>query len=199
MTCGPTISANQDPFVVKVQSATLTVRTTTPAPAVVKVSHVSPFSITISQSDPIIFKVGVQGPAGPPGPPGPAGFPPIVAETDDSLVPGSPVYVKNNAHFGLAQGDAFPQSRFAGFSRTTTAPTFAAEVISGGPLELTTAEWDAITGQVGGLTPGIPYFLSTAVAGRITTVPPSSLFSVKVGKAVTPTTLDVDPRNPIKL
>ena len=196
MTCGPTISTNQDPFVVKVQSATLTVRTTTPAPAVVKVSHVSPFSITISQSDPIIFKVGVQGP---PGPPGPAGFPPIVAETDDSLVPGSPVYIKNNAHFGLAQGDAFPQSRFAGFSRTTTAPTFAAEVISGGPLELTTAEWDAITGQVGGLTPGIPYFLSTAVAGRITTVPPSSSFSVKVGKAVTPTTLDVDPRNPIKL
>ena len=147
----------------------------------------------------ICLEVGFQGPAGPPGPPGPPGSGAVTAETDDALVPGSPVYAKSNGHFGLALATAFPQTRFAGFSRTTTAPTFAAEVVTGGPLELTPAEWDTVTSQVGGLTPGSVYFLSTTVAGTITTIPPSNLFSVKVGKAITPTTLDVDPRNPIKL
>lgn len=41
-----------------------------------------------------------------------------------------------------------------------------------GPVTLTTAQWDAITGQVGGLTPGVPYFLDAATEGKLTTTAP---------------------------
>jgi len=172
--------------------------------------HRAELDLSLSVSDVVVcaepiealtVQVSAVGPPGPEGPQGPPGFAPIVAETDDPLVPGSPVYAKNTGRFGLAQGDSFPQARFAGFSTETTAPTVAATVVTGGPLELTAAQWDAITGQIGGLTPGAPYFLSTTTAGAITTSPPSGtgVFSAKVGKAVTSTTLDVDPRNPILL
>lgn len=149
----------------------------------------------------LTVQVAAVGPPGPQGPKGDPGFAALVAETDDALVPGSAVYAKNTGRFGLARADSFPETRFAGFSNATTAPGFAATVISGGPLELTTAEWDAVTGQIGGLTPGAPYFLSPTTLGAITTIPPSAagLFSAKVGKAITTTTLDVDPRNPILL
>lgn len=163
------------------------------SPAEICVDVIAPEALTV--------QVAAVGPPGPQGPKGDPGFAALVAETDDALVPGSAVYAKNTGRFGLARADSFPETRFAGFSNATTAPGFAATVISGGPLELTTAEWDAVTGQIGGLTPGAPYFLSTTAFGSITTVPPSAagLFSAKVGKAITTTTLDVDPRNPILL
>lgn len=170
------------------------------APFVIRVRS-SPFKVVVNESDPVIVKVGVQGPQGPPGPPGPPGVTGITAETDDTLLAGSPVYAKTNAHWGLAQADAFPQTRFAGMAEAATAATFPATVLTSGPIELTTAEWDALTGQVGGLTPGSVYYLSPSTAGEIQTTPPAvtGQFSVKVGKAVTPTILDIDPRNPIKL
>ncbi len=43
-----------------------------------------------------------------------------------------------------------------------------------GILKLTTTQWDAVTGQTGGLTPGSEYFADSATAGKITTTPPSS-------------------------
>jgi len=43
-----------------------------------------------------------------------------------------------------------------------------------GPIHLTTAQWDVVTGQTGGLTRGSIYFLSSATAGRLTTTAPSS-------------------------
>jgi hypothetical protein len=60
-----------------------------------------------------------------------------------------------------------------------------------GPLTLTTAEWDAVTGQSGGLTPGSFYFLGTG--GDITTTAPvaSGSFSAIVGYAESATTLNI--------
>lgn len=57
-----------------------------------------------------------------------------------------------------------------------------------GPLTLTTAEWDAITGGSGGLTLG-PYYLDAASAGKLTTTSPSfdGTFVVQVGIATSPT------------
>ncbi len=43
-----------------------------------------------------------------------------------------------------------------------------------GPLALTTDQWDAVTGQTGGLTPGARYFVSSATAGKLTTTAPSA-------------------------
>lgn len=60
-------------------------------------------------------------------------------------------------------------------------------------LELTTAQWDAITGGSGGLTPGDPYYLSDATAGMLTTVAPSTSghYIVLMGIAVSDTEMQV--------
>lgn len=59
-----------------------------------------------------------------------------------------------------------------------------------GEVELTTSQWDAVTGQSGGLTPGRVYYLST-VAGHLTTTAPSAggTFRVAVGTAISATRL----------
>jgi hypothetical protein len=63
---------------------------------------------------------------------------------------------------------------------------------------LTTAQWDAVTGQVGGLTPG-PYYVSAAAQGMLTTVQPVApgSFVTQVGLALNPTTLLLQPSIPI--
>lgn len=61
-----------------------------------------------------------------------------------------------------------------------------------GPVTLTEAEWDAITGETGGLTLG-PYYLDDGAAGKLTTTPPSfdGTFVVQVGIATSATDLMV--------
>lgn len=60
-----------------------------------------------------------------------------------------------------------------------------------GPLELTTQEWDAVTGGSGGLVRGSRYFLSTSVEGRITATQPlsSGQFLTVIGIAFSATTM----------
>jgi hypothetical protein len=63
-----------------------------------------------------------------------------------------------------------------------------------GPISLTTADWDAITGQSGGLTPGIFYYLSTEF-GAMTDTPPVGFGSIvaPVGIALSSTDFLVRP------
>lgn len=61
-----------------------------------------------------------------------------------------------------------------------------------GVLTLTTAEWDEVTTQTGGLTTGAVYYLSTGFhEGELTTTKPSTLddFVTQVGVALSPTDL----------
>ncbi len=60
-----------------------------------------------------------------------------------------------------------------------------------GELTLTTAEWTAITEEAAALTPGDPYYLSAAHAGKITSTAPSAMgsFIVLVGVALSAHTL----------
>ena len=57
-----------------------------------------------------------------------------------------------------------------------------------GLVTLTTAEWDAVTGDSGGLSVG-PYYVSDAVAGRITFVRPTTPghFVTQIGLALSAT------------
>lgn len=70
-----------------------------------------------------------------------------------------------------------------------------------GPVTLTTAEWDAVAGTTGGLTPGARYYLSTATAGKLTATPPSTegQFLCPVGLALSATTLLVQTTAPTAL
>lgn len=59
-----------------------------------------------------------------------------------------------------------------------------------GPMALTAAQWDHITGQTGGLTPHATYFISAATPGKLTTTPPSNPnYIAPIGFAMNPTTM----------
>lgn len=70
-----------------------------------------------------------------------------------------------------------------------------------GVLVATTGQWDNVTGQTGGLTPGAVYFLSAATAGNLTTTAPTAVgeFVVRIGKALSETELEITIEQPILL
>lgn len=72
------------------------------------------------------------------------------------------------------------------------APGSDAKVAQGGRVVLTTAEWDAVTGEVGGLVPGDPYWLGD-VAGRIQSNSAAGPGTVRkyIGTAVSTTELSL--------
>ncbi|NLH05965.1 hypothetical protein, partial [Acinetobacter baumannii] len=51
-----------------------------------------------------------------------------------------------------------------------------------GPLELTTAEWDAVTGETGGLVRGFEYYLDD-LFGRLTRTPQPAAAAASVTNA----------------
>ena len=80
---------------------------------------------------------------------------------------------------------------------TVTNPVTAVAV---GNVTLTTAQWDAVTGDVGGLVPGLLYFLGLTLGTLTTTAPVLDGQSVtQVGEALTTTTMVVLPRRPVYL
>ena len=70
-----------------------------------------------------------------------------------------------------------------------------------GVLSLTTTQWDAVTGQTGGLTSGSLYYVDPSTAGKITTTVPSTVsqFVQKVGRAVNTTDMHILLKQSIKL
>jgi hypothetical protein len=74
-----------------------------------------------------------------------------------------------------------------------------ATVCGAGPLTLTTAQWDLVTGQSGGLTPGATYYVADVDAGNITSTAPSAPgdYVTVVGYAMNATTMIVQPAAPL--
>ncbi|WOB42971.1 hypothetical protein HNI00_07245 [Thermoleptolyngbya oregonensis NK1-22] len=107
---------------------------------------------------------------------------------------GSPVYISAANNFALARANAGATARPIGLVKDASIAASAAGFIqTDGVLEATTAEWDVITGQTGGLTAGAIYFLSAATAGRLTTTAPvaSGDYCVRVGTAISTTGLEI--------
>lgn len=67
-------------------------------------------------------------------------------------------------------------------------------IILKGLLEQPAQDWDVLTGLTGGLHAGRNYFLRGDMAGGISSTPPTTdgMFIGKIGKAVSPTVLDVN-------
>ncbi len=72
------------------------------------------------------------------------------------------------------------------------------QVVGGGFLTLTTAQWDVVTGGSGGLTLGHTYYPSAGTPGEITDVAPPGVgeFVTKIGTAISTTTMLVQPARP---
>lgn len=132
---------------------------------------------------------GDTGPTGPSGPGGPAtvlvgptsGPGAIIAAED--IPAGAPFALNADGMAILALGDA----EVVGVASQDVSAGEVVQFVVSGPLSLSAAAWDAITGGSGGLVPGATYFQSLAAAGRLTTDP--LLGGAVVGFALDPSTL----------
>lgn len=93
----------------------------------------------------------------------------------NDIPPGSPLYCSGANEVALAQADDLATAKVVALATETIAEDGGSGVAqTDGRLTLTAGEWDAVTGQSGGLTPGAKYYLSAATAGMLTTTPPSA-------------------------
>lgn len=119
--------------------------------------------------------------------------------TGGALVIGTPVYTSGGDAIP-AQADAQSTIRVAGLvADVSVADGDPANILVDGILSATTGQWDAITGQVGGLTEGADYFLDAASPGQLTTTAPTTGFVVRVGHALSATEFEIEVQQPIKL
>jgi hypothetical protein len=118
------------------------------------------------------------------------------------IVIGAPVYIKAADQVDLAKADAQGTVQVLGLIKDASiASSAAGNAQTGGVLSATTAQWDAITGDVGGLTANAIYWLSASTAGKLTRTAPTTVgqFVVRVGIALSTTELKIEPEAPIKL
>jgi hypothetical protein len=120
-----------------------------------------------------------------------------------SSVPiGTPVYISAADTFLTARANASGTAKLHGLIYDASiASASAGSVATDGVVTATTTQWDAITGQTGGLTAGADYFLDAAAAGKLTSTPPSTAgqYNVYVGRAKSTTDMHLDIRFPIAL
>lgn len=116
----------------------------------------------------------------------------LVASAD--MPAGTPVAVDRATHRLISADAAWKPSAFvAGLLTADVLAGFAGSVTA---TRLTLADWSAVAGTAQ-LAPGQPYFLSQG--GGLTVNAPASLCVALVGRAVSPTTLLIDPQPPIQL
>ena len=120
-----------------------------------------------------------------------------------SIVKGAPGYKNPPAgEVDKARANAASTARVYGLVYDTTIATTAnGTIATDGPLVATTGEWDAVTGQTGGLTPGAMYFLDPSTAGMMTTTPPTTVGHLvcKIGEAISTTEFEISISDPILL
>ena len=118
-----------------------------------------------------------------------------------NIVKGAPVYLTGVANtVDKARANAMSTSRVYGLVYDTSIAAGAGGAIAtDGPVVATTTEWDAVTGQTGGLTAGSMYFLDPATAGKLTTSPTNTQgeVNVLVGEAVSTTEMALNIAKPI--
>lgn len=119
-----------------------------------------------------------------------------------AAVIGIPVYISAANAFQPARANASGTCDVAGLVKDTSIAAGASgSVQTDGVFTASTAQWDAVTGGTGGLTPGAIYYLSAGTAGRLTATAPSSTgeFVSRVGKALSTTALEITIQPPIGL
>jgi len=120
------------------------------------------------------------------------------AEADSTIVIGNPIYLTGVGHVNPARADAAGTTQVVGLSLTDTSAGFTCNYITEGRIER--SDWTAIAG-VANLSAGVTYFLDPSVAGHITSTAPTAVgqYVVRVGRAVSTTTLDIEIELPILL
>jgi hypothetical protein len=138
---------------------------------------------------------GTPGQKGDKGDPGSGGGGVQTAEVDSNCVVGQPLFIRANTHAELAQADA-GSTIAVGLSNSDTLANHAVEYLT--DSSITQDDWsNVIEDGSPSLTIGV-YFLSL-VAGKITPVCPTTGYIQRVGRALSPTCLDIEITGEIKL
>lgn len=119
-----------------------------------------------------------------------------------AIVIGMPVYVSADDEVKKALADALATSEIVGLvTNVTVAAGELARILTDGRMTATTAQWDAVTGDVGGLTAGSVYYLDPTTAGNLTDTAPTAEEDVviRVGKALSTIVLEISIDRPILL
>jgi hypothetical protein len=120
-----------------------------------------------------------------------------------AVVIGTPIYISAADTFTAARANASATAKVHGlvFDAPSIAASSAGSIATDGVVVATTTQWDAVTGQTGGLTPGSDYFLDAATAGKLTTTAPSAAgqFNALIGRAKSTTDMSLNIRFPIAL
>jgi hypothetical protein len=121
-------------------------------------------------------------------------------DTGNTIPIGTPLLVSSGNAI-LAQADAQGTVRVAGLAAETANDSSPVEILADGILPATTGEWDTITGETGGLSEGLDYFLSATTKGRLTVNAPDAQgeFVVRIGYALSSTEMEIEIGQPIKL
>lgn len=109
------------------------------------------------------------------------------------------VYIYSSNTFKKARADALGTLPAYGLCAENITNGVSGTVQTDGNLTATTGEWDAVTGQTGGLTPNSTYFVSNITAGAISTTPPTTGYVQAIGLAVSDTTMKIKITDEIKL
>jgi hypothetical protein len=123
-------------------------------------------------------------------------------ESSAAVVIGAPVYASAADTVKKAKADAKATSKLVGLGLDASiAAAATGNIITGGILVATTAQWDAVAGTTGGLAFNTEYFLDPANAGKITSTPPTTVGQclVLVGIALSTTELELQIAQPILL
>lgn len=121
--------------------------------------------------------------------------PNVVTVTFESDVnPGNAVYIlASDGHAELTSAEGTDlQALCLGLCTASHSATTSGLVRVGGPMTLTTSDWDNVTGDTGGLAPGHLYYLADGdTLGNITATPPvpSGEWRSPIGYAVSATTM----------
>lgn len=118
-----------------------------------------------------------------------------------SAIPiGTPIYISAANACEPSRANATGTAKVVGLvSAVSIAASGTGTIRKDGTLPATTAQWDAITEQVGGLTPGSTYFLSEATAGKLTTTAPTTGWIVPVGVALSTTDFEIQIGDRVRL
>lgn len=131
-----------------------------------------------------------------------APIPNIFGVTNDDSVAmevGGTVYISSANMVKYAKADSGTTKNAIAMCIKDMAVSATGIVQVDGRLTLTALEWDLVTGDTGGLTPGTPYFLSEVTAGRITKIAPTTGFVVRMGTAISTVNFEISINAPIKL
>lgn len=120
--------------------------------------------------------------------------PPVPATFNSNAFAGMVVYIVSDGVVDLAQANALPQADAVGVASIDVAATGTGYYLTEG--RVTKGDWTAVAGTAT-LTPGAMYYLSKDTPGMITVTPPSASaglgeHSVRIGRAITSSTLDIE-------